>query len=297
MLALLAALPGAAQETAVTFRADANLALLRFEVLRDGAYVDDLRSEEIEVRENGAPQKVAVFEGGRNSGRTVPLELMLLFDCSESIHTAGLLNARVFETGLFRKYPQVSVSVYGFTHTWQKYAAATREIETLNGAAREVMEAAPGGTRLYEAVILTARDAGARSAEVTRRLVVFSDSVAPRDAARLAVLAARDAGVAVYPVILGKTPEGLTSAAGNPFDRTVREFTRLGEETGGHTFRRDAANPAVLADILEWILRQLNAEYVAGIYARPGGESRLEVVLRDAARGQVRGGSRVLRVK
>jgi len=59
--------------------ADTNLRWFVFQVApKKGEFVTDLRPEEIVVKEDGAPQKIAVFEGGRFYPRTVPVEISLL---------------------------------------------------------------------------------------------------------------------------------------------------------------------------------------------------------------------------
>ena len=297
LFALLLAPAAGAQQQPPVFRADADLALVRFHVIKDGDYVDDLDPAEIQILEDGVPRRVAVFEGGRSFARRIPLELALLFDSSGSVQNAGLLNARVFDPALFRLYPEVRLSVYGFTHERRKYAPRSRDIGVLNRAAEELMASPPGITRLYEAAIRTLRDSAAGSTG-TRAVAIFSDSIAPPDAEAEAIRLAREDGVALYPVILG-TPPARPSIGRmlDPIEKTRRDFARLAGATGGHTFYRGAANPALLGEILDWIVRQLRSEYVAGFYPEPGraGPRRMEVVLRDTRRGEVLGGERLLR--
>lgn len=281
----------------VTFRADSSLALLGFHVMKNGAFVDDLRPEEIEVREQGNPRPVAVFEGGMHFARNIPVELMLLFDASGSIRNSGLLNPQVFDAEVLAQHPQVSVSVYAFTHEWNLLTTPTRDIAVLNRAAAEVLEMPPGGTRLYEAVVQTVAEASARAGRATRALVIFSDSIAPREREAEAIRSAHDAGVTVYPVVLGAPPPPrLTASVPHPLEVTVADFVRLGSATGGREFRAVVPGPAVFDQVLDWILHQIGAEYVAGIYPewKGGDPVRLEVTLRDRSRGELVGGSRVL---
>src|SRR5438270_10784046 len=96
-LALLSVLALYAQ-TPATFRVDTKLALVRFQVSpKRGEFVTDLRAEDIEIREDGVPQEIALFEGGRFYPRRTPVEVALLFDCSLSVQEAGKLNANVFQ--------------------------------------------------------------------------------------------------------------------------------------------------------------------------------------------------------
>ena len=54
--------------------------------------------------EDGIPQKVVSFEGGRIYPRVSNIEIHLLFDCSGSIQTPGLLNPRVFSANLLDEF-------------------------------------------------------------------------------------------------------------------------------------------------------------------------------------------------
>ena len=58
-----------AQEQPV-FRAETSLALVRFHVVRNNRYVGDLKPADILLLENGATQRVALFEGAATAPRT-----------------------------------------------------------------------------------------------------------------------------------------------------------------------------------------------------------------------------------
>src|SRR5918996_1145756 len=49
-------------QTGPTFRTGANYVRVDMYVMRDGQIVDDLRLEEVELLEDGAPQKIEAFE-------------------------------------------------------------------------------------------------------------------------------------------------------------------------------------------------------------------------------------------
>ena len=53
---------------AATFRAETNLALVRFQVAAKSDFVSDLHADEIELREDGIPQKV-LKQAGNNLSR------------------------------------------------------------------------------------------------------------------------------------------------------------------------------------------------------------------------------------
>jgi hypothetical protein len=79
-LLIPAALRG--QEAETIIRTETHLALLRFHAVHKNQYVDNLQPEDIQLLEDGKPQKLALFEGPRTAGgqRQTPLEVILLFD-------------------------------------------------------------------------------------------------------------------------------------------------------------------------------------------------------------------------
>ncbi len=72
----------APSESVSTFTAEANLAVVRFQVHpKKGELIRNLVPDDIEIRADGAPQKIAVFEGLPAHPRSVPVRRSrLLFD-------------------------------------------------------------------------------------------------------------------------------------------------------------------------------------------------------------------------
>ena len=125
-LALLPTLALHAQAPA-TFRVDTRLALVRFQVSPTrGQFITDLRAEDIEIREDGVPQEIALFEGGRFYPRRLPVEIALLFDCSRSVQEAGKLNPHVIPRGLLDEYDNASLAIYAFSDKLVRLTALTR---------------------------------------------------------------------------------------------------------------------------------------------------------------------------
>jgi VWFA-related protein len=281
----------------VTFRADSQLVLTGFHATRGEEFIRDLRPEEIVILEDGEPQPVATFEGGTLFRRTLPMRVVLLFDCSNSVRAAGLLNPKVFEPALLAGYPQVSVGIYGFTHVTRPLVEPTRRMDLLEAAVEEILHFPAGLTRIYEAVLETVARLTADRTPATRAIVILSDSMAPADAQPEAIRAARDNDIALYPVVLARNPKDLFAAPSrlNPFEKTVRTFAALAAPTGGRVFRPKWSQKSVLPQILDALLEQVGAEYVAGYYASPErgpGVRRVEVKLRSPERGEIRGGER-----
>jgi len=299
-----------------TFRAEANLALVRFQVSpQKGKLLTDLRGEDIELLEDGVPQHVALFEGGRFYPRTVPLEITLLFDCSGSVQQAGTLDTRVFQRNLLDEYVNAKIAIYAFTDTLTRLTTPTRDGAALMKALGAVRIIPTGATALFGAIADTVRDTSASGAAAVRMLVIFSDgeSTTPGDDIRdgEAIQAAQDRGVALYPVTLsntmaGEMPDHYTGPPNPSRDvysswpmrrvGSINRFKQLARATGGMQFEA-ISNADVLASILKRMARQIQFDYVAGFYPpNSGGTTRhkVEVVLRDKSRGQVLGGTRTV---
>jgi hypothetical protein len=65
--------------SSASFQIQASLVLVPFNVVRDKAFVPDLKSSDVTLLEDGRPRSFTVFEGPA-TGRRIPLELLLLFD-------------------------------------------------------------------------------------------------------------------------------------------------------------------------------------------------------------------------
>lgn len=208
------------------FRTETTLALVRFHVVRKHLYVEDIKPEDVVLLEDGAPRKLALFEGGRLARRTVPVEMILLFDISGSVTHEGLLDPLVFKTTLLDGLDNVKLAVYAFDSSLKRFCRPTRDPVELAGTFQRVLNyksgAKPrpetirlqlppkrksdprGGTWIYESVMAAAKDAAAQPGNPTRMLLVFSDGfpttdTRPEDASSLL----REHGIPVYPVVLG----------------------------------------------------------------------------------------------
>ena len=301
----------------VTFRTESNLALVRFQVApKKGELVTGLRPEDIVVKEDGVPRKIAVFEGGRFYPRTVPVEISLLFDCSGSMATAGLIHPHVFGPNLLDEYENVRIAIYGFSDAFTRFTTPTRDPDTLRTAAAGVLTVPHGNTPLFQTIGAVVREAAGTPGNAIRWVVVFSDGEAyPESDTALWGHAVRDAqelGVALYPVTLeGGPTESLQSSAiphspliAGPVARTGLDaaasrglFAELGGLTGGQAFQ-DAASSEVLPSILRSLGRQIRMEYVVGYYYPPGSGSgkrrRITVTWSGPGRGDIAGGTRLI---
>ena len=196
-----------------TFHSESNLVLVRFQVSpKKGVPVSDLRAEDIQILEDGARQKVVLFEGGRLYPRSVPLEITLLFDCSASVQNAGSLDPNVFGKSLLDEYVNTKIAIYAFTDDLTRLTTPTRDGAALMKALHGVRAIRTGGTPLFGSIADTARDSTASGESAVRILVIFSDgeSTTAGDDSRdgEAIQAAQDRGIALYPVTLSNSLAG-----------------------------------------------------------------------------------------
>lgn len=306
-----------AEDPGFVIRTETNFALVRFHVVRKNKYVEQLRPEDIELREDGVPQKVALFEGP-STGRTVPLEVILLFDVSLSVANINLLNG-IHDTIIKGIGEHVSVSVYAFANRLRRFTAPTRDLAQLKTALDAALDYAHGGTRLYEAIMNTAADASrAGSGPSSRLMIVFSDGFSTsKTKPEAAVKAARAFGIPLYPVVLGhqRIAEQARSVGGGRRDIGVnpralerqgralekewqmREFADIAAATGGRSFDPPFLNELMVREILKSVVRDVQAEYLAGYYPASGETRRLhkvEITLRDKKAGKIYGGTRTV---
>jgi VWFA-related protein len=304
-------------EPAVTFRAETNLALIRFQVTpAKGELVADLRPEDISIKEDGAPRKIAVFEGGRLYPRKMPVEITLLFDCSGSMAMAGLIEPRVFGPSLLDEFENVRLAVYGFSDDLARLTTPTRDPETLRRATAAVLTVPHGDTPLFRTIGAMVREAAATPGNAIRKVVVFSDGEAnpATDTGFFgaAVRQAEELGVALYPVTLSAGPvdseptdlawkilESRGPILRTGMDKTTSRgsFARLGNLTGGQGFQ-EIVSSEVLPKILRSLGRQIRFEYVVGYYHPEGSASgkrrQVTVTWSGAGRGEIVGGTRTV---
>ena len=298
-LALLLALPAPAQAPSpATFRVDSKLALVRFQVSPErGKFVTDLHQEDIEIREDGVPQTIALFEGGRFYPRRLPVEIALLFDCSLSVQEAGKLNPHVFERNLLDEYENASLAIYAFSDKLVRLAPATRTASELSAALETVGRFPAGKTPLFEYIAATLREMSAGGRDALRILVVFSDGESTRPGDewldQQAAGAAKELGIAIYPVLLSRP------GAAAVMERqivSVQKFMDLAKSTGGEA-TVTLENEEVLPRVLRAVASRVQFEYVVG-YVPPAGMMRkqheVQVVWRGKPRGEIVGGTRVL---
>jgi VWFA-related protein len=286
---------GASANSSPIFRTETTLAVVGFQLRqKKGEPIHSLRAEDIEVREDGVAQKIAIFEGGSTAARTVPVEVSLLFDCSASVERIAAMTSRVFRDDLLDEFPNAAVAIYGFSDDLVRFARPTRDAATLKKAMDLVAGIPKGDTPLFGSIAETVRDAAATGANVIRMLVIFSDgesaSFGDDDRASEAIRAAGESGTMLFPVMLSKSSVSMDAVS------SIRDFMGLASATGGKEFQ-GLMGADVLPTVLKSVAGEIRSEYIAGFYVPITGQQKrhqIEVVLRSKDQGRLYGGSRIL---
>jgi VWFA-related protein len=325
------------------FRAGTTLATVGFHVVRGKAYVPDLKPEDVILLEDGQPRSIAFFEGGLNKIRTTTIDIALLFDISGSVTEEGLLDTGLWKSTIMNSLPGASLAVYGFDARLRRFCLPTRDPNLLAAAFNSLLKTSrkdaqvqpelipislppkrksnQGGTWIYESVIGAVHDMAAWPDKSTRLIIVFSDGFntttsLPEDAAG----AAREAGIAVYPVALGhwKLVEKIRAADqqanADPArpnvgaqqrssnlhsqEREILDFASMGELTGGRSFDPFTVNSDSLRRIAGAMVSLVLSEYVVGFNPDPPGDKptkhKLAVKLASKELGKITGGTRTI---
>ncbi len=284
----------ATADSAPVFRSETAMAVVRFQIRPNkGQTVHNLLPTDIEVREDGVAQKIALFEGGAVTARTVPVEISLLFDCSSSVERITVLSPNIFRENLLDDFPNVSIAIYGFSDNLVRLARPTRDAAALKRAMDLLSSIPQHSTPLFGSIADMMRDASATGANVIRMALIFSDGESewPGDENRVdeVVRAAAESGTSLFPVTLTKMGAGGSG-------ESVRDFVGLASATGGKEFQR-LMGVDVLPSILKGLGQEIRAGYVAGFYLSAGGRQKrhhIEVLLHSKDAGKLYGGSRTI---
>ena len=238
---------------------------------KKGQPATDLVPADIEIREDGVPQPIVLFEGGRSRARTLPVHVDLLFDCERSALAGVPLEPEMLQENLLNAHENVAIGIYGFSGAAVRLTAPTRDPARLKKALDAAVFPRAATTFLFDHIQTVVLDA-ATAGPAIRMLVVFSSAQpglggGPRSSERElfapTVRIAQESGVTVYPVLL-RLPFGSqasdsntttsASAGGSSRNtmteyspdqsilRSVGDFKNLGSATGD-TARRLSATP------------------------------------------------------
>jgi VWFA-related protein len=301
----------AGEAVAPTFRAETNLVLVRFQfAAKKGSPATDLGPEEIELREDGIRQKIAVFQGGQLHPQSVPVEVNLLFaDLRPPSGAVGpsWMRSQAFDLSAIDDHERVSIAIWAIGKNLVRLASPTRDANRLRQAMDGLWQvwANTGRTErapLFGAVATLAHEAAQGRTNVVRMLVVVTndvDSFHDKNGVAEAVRAARDAGIPIFPV-LDRSAVGTSQASVNYDDKLkssgltatdfekmnnsgvgappgypplVDEFLALAKTTNGRSLTVDYLSSGnTFNQVFKWLGEQIRGDYVAGFYpASPSG--------------------------
>ena len=218
LLALLAIVPLALAQApegeddgpGLVIRTESNLVVVPLHVYQKKSSVNGLGRDAFQLFEDGVQQDIAFVEGPPAEGesveeRSVPTEIIFLIDFSYSVMSPGLLDFNTIRDAMLEGLRKdVQISIYGFANKLKIFTGPTRDLEKLQKALDQSFASEAGGSRVYEAIMQTARHATNRGGNVSRMMVVFSDGLSTTNLdPELVARSANAFGIPLYPVILG----------------------------------------------------------------------------------------------
>jgi hypothetical protein len=293
----------AGRESQAVFRADTNLVLVRFQWDPKSGQPSSLRPEDIELSEDGVPQKVAVLQGGESNPQSVPVEVNLLFTDIRPIVEPRTLDR--FDLSRMDDHGRVSVAVWAIGANLVRITGPTRDGNTLNRAMSGLFTVWSDQTArpaLFTTIAALAREAARGRTNVVRFLaVVYNGSPDRRSLPEEAIRAARDSGCTVLAVHVNdnSNPSPVPNLVwAQSMGTAMRELDDVVKATYGRSVTisyklfGDRLEP-----ILKWLGKQIRADHVAGFYPAASGARKphnIQVTLKDGKRGRIRGGTRTI---
>lgn len=247
-------------DTDPTIRVDVRLVRILATVKdANGALIGSLDKNAFEVRDNGVPQQIAVFE--RQTAQ--PLSVAILIDNSGS--TAIELR---YETDSVMRFtrallkegnPDDAVALFSFNWEIVKQRGFTRNPAAIEKPLRTLRGDA--GTSLYDAILLASRDIEDR---VGRKVLVVvtdgGDTTSHTDFNR-AVEAAQLADAVIFPILVVPVANDAGRNIGGE-----NALTTMALRTGGRVFS-PSPGPA-LDRAFDEIIQSLRTQYLIGFYPK-----------------------------
>ncbi len=232
-----------------------------------GKLVMDLKQEDFEVFEDGAPQKISFFAKSTD----VPLNLGLLVDMSGSQEPFMKRHHKDLETFLKKSLgPQDRAFLLCFGNRLRLAEDYSSSPQDLAEALKDFMkghgeypqlgplqEKRTGGTAFYDAIYYAVQEKLADAAKGRRALIIFSDGEDNSSAHHMldAIEASQNNDVLLFSVRYTDAKDGHFNAR-NKYGTSVME--RISRETGGADFDARAKG---LAENFEQIGEELRSSY------------------------------------
>jgi len=257
----------------VTFSTEVKVVNLLANVYgRNGEIVRDLARDDFLLSEDGRPQTIRYFSRETD----LPLTLGLLVDTSMSqrrvLDAERIASFRFVDQVLREATDQVFIVQFDMgVEIRQKLTSSRRTLQSAlalvdTPSLRQLELQRGGGTLLYEAIAVAARDV-MRPQTGRKALVVISDGVDTGSEIPLttAVEEAQRAGTLVYAIVFSDanaygTPLGPLMGGGGPDGKGV--LMRISRETGGRCF--EVSKTLTIEHIFQAIQEELRSQYNLG---------------------------------
>lgn len=246
-----------------------------------GVPVPGLTRDDFEVREEGKPQKIAVFD--RES--KTPLSIVLAIDSSESIYNEVKLEreaAKKFVRSLVREQDQVGLM--DFADNVREIVPFTSDPKRIDNGLGNLLKGEE--TALYDAVYLASQRLGETSTKDGRRRVIViisdgEDTVRKGSTYPQALEQAQRAGAMIYPLIM--VPIWADAGRNTGGEHALIE---MANDTGGKFYYVEERKE--LAAAFQHVSDDLRTQYTLGYYAPQRGGDRngfrkIEIRLKDPA--------------
>lgn len=256
LLALALLVPVKAQEdSGTTFKVDVKLVNVYVTVTdQRGAPIGNLKKDDFKLREDGVPQKIAVF----SKESQLPLSIVLAVDTSSSTRKdirLELESARQFIHSIIR--PQDGLAFYTFSTSVTEMTPFTAKLHEIDGAINETRVG--GATSLYDAIYLGSKALINRQGRKVLVLITDGGDTASSVDYKEALRAAQQSEALVYSLI--DVP--VESSAGR---NTGGEHAliQISNDTGGKYYY--AASVSQLEKAFEQISDELRTQYLLAYY-------------------------------
>jgi VWFA-related protein len=274
---------------ALTIRMDTDLVVIDVTATdRTGAFVRDLRLEEIQVFEDGRERNINFFALNDEVALSRPLAVVFALDLSGSLRLDEMTTLRHAAMKFTELMKGDSVfAALTFNHKVKITQDFTPDPSKI-ARAFERMDRFEGSTRIYDALdravtMLNRSAPRTRNGRPVRRVIVVItdgfDSASIIDRREL-IRRASDAGVTIYSITL-------PSFALSPTDSSTRvitplDATRIVEATGGQDFPADARD---FTPIFKALAEEIRASYALAYYPDNRDGKRHELRVRTSRPG------------
>ena len=284
----LGTVPASAPGQVLSFSVRSELVVFSATAVDDkGRPVTDLRREDFRIYDEGRPQSIIHFYGGKS----LPARVLILLDASGSMAEERVASAKQAARKLLEALsPEDQVAVAGFDSRYWGVVAFTRDRDAVRRGLDTITPF--GSTALHDALDKAAHDL-ATWGEGRRAVVVLTDGVdtSSQKTADQVIARSRALDVPIYAIsvvspledpksreFLGKKEAGQEAAA-------AETLSRYATFSGGASFRVSTLSGVVLA--AQQIATDLKHQYRIGWDPTEGTAPYRHVVVRSTRKGVV----------